>query len=221
MSGGTYNLTSTLNNRFLRNFCMTGLLLSEILPEICWKEIAKDILFFILRFDAWRGIRTRSLSLINQHATKWARHLTFFFFQLVLISWMVTLSSCLIWQIISFILPPNKYGCVYAWKTLGNIATDRLTENADFSLFSYIFKYLIFKRFLESTLIKVLYCLNQFSQPSILFFLISYHGILPAKTIKCHMLYIPYSWSINKMFENYNFFSDWYFLVRYVCWKNQ
>ena len=36
---------------------------------------------------------------------------------------MVTLSSCLIWQIISFILPPNEYGCVYAWTTLGNIAT--------------------------------------------------------------------------------------------------
>ena len=28
------------------------------------------------------------------------------------------LSSCLIWQIISFILPPNEYGCVYAWITL-------------------------------------------------------------------------------------------------------
>ena len=36
---------------------------------------------------------------------------------------MVTLSSCLIWQIIRFILPPNEYGCVYAWTTLGNIAT--------------------------------------------------------------------------------------------------
>ena len=59
------------------------------------------------------------------------RHLTFFF-QLVLISWMVTLSSCLFWQIISFILPPNEYCCVYAWATLENIATDRLTEDADF-----------------------------------------------------------------------------------------
>ena len=39
---------------------------------------------------------------------------------LVLISWMVTLSSYLIWQIISFILPPNEYGCVYAWTTLGS-----------------------------------------------------------------------------------------------------
>ena len=49
----------------------------------------------------------------------WLRHLTFIF-QLGLISWMVTLSSCLIWQIISFILPPNEYACVYAWTTLGS-----------------------------------------------------------------------------------------------------
>ena len=42
------------------------------------------------------------------------------FFQLVLISWMKTLSSCLIWQIISIILPSNEYGCVYAWTTLGS-----------------------------------------------------------------------------------------------------
>ena len=55
-----------------------------------------------------------------------------FFFQPVLISWVVTLSSCLIWQIISYILLPNEYRFVYAWITLGNIATDRLTEDADF-----------------------------------------------------------------------------------------
>ena len=31
----------------------------------------------------------------------------------------ITLSSCLIWQIISFILSPNEYGCVaYAWTSL-------------------------------------------------------------------------------------------------------
>ena len=52
----------------------------------------------------------------------WVRYLTFFFHQ-VLISWMVTLSSYLIWQIISFILPLSEYDCVYAWTTLGNIAT--------------------------------------------------------------------------------------------------
>ena len=32
----------------------------------------------------------------------------------MLISWTVILSSCLIWQIISFIVPPNENGCVYA-----------------------------------------------------------------------------------------------------------
>ena len=32
----------------------------------------------------------------------------------MLISWMVTLSSYLIWQIICIILPPNEYVCVYA-----------------------------------------------------------------------------------------------------------
>ena len=34
----------------------------------------------------------------------------------MLISWMITLSSCLIWQLTSFILPPNEYGWVYACK---------------------------------------------------------------------------------------------------------
>ena len=33
---------------------------------------------------------------------------------------MVTLRSYLIWQIISFVLPPNEYGCAYAWTTLGS-----------------------------------------------------------------------------------------------------
>ena len=47
---------------------------------------------------------------------------------------MVTLSSCLIWQIISFNLPPNEYGCVYTWTTLGNIATDRLGKKSSFQM---------------------------------------------------------------------------------------
>ena len=52
---------------------------------------------------------------------------------------MVTLSSCIIWQIINFIIPPNEYDCVYAWTTLGNITTDRLTEDADFGKKKIIF----------------------------------------------------------------------------------
>ena len=70
------------------------------------------------------------------------RHLTSFF-QLVLISWMVTLSSCPIWQIICFILPSNEYGCVYAWKTLGNIARlllPILADEAHFDLGGYVNK---------------------------------------------------------------------------------
>ena len=43
-----------------------------------------------------------------------------FFFQQVLISWILPLSSCLIWQIIRFIHLPNEYGCIYAWTTLGS-----------------------------------------------------------------------------------------------------
>ena len=50
------------------------------------------------------------------------RHQTFF--QLVLISWMVTLISCLIWQIISFILPLNEYGCVSNAFSLSGPAID-------------------------------------------------------------------------------------------------
>ena len=40
----------------------------------------------------------------------------------------------------SFILPTNEYDCVYAWTTLGNIVTDRLTEDADFGKKNYLFR---------------------------------------------------------------------------------
>ena len=63
------------------------------------------------------------------------------FFQLVLISWMVKLSTCQIWQIINFILPPNEYGCVYVWTTLGYIATDSLTDDADFGKKNNLFRW--------------------------------------------------------------------------------
>ena len=48
----------------------------------------------------------------------------------MLISWIVTPSSCLIWQIISFILSPNEYVCVYI---------RLLTEDADFDQKKIIF----------------------------------------------------------------------------------
>ena len=121
----------------------------NLLRENRWRNIFFS--YFILMSTP--EIRTQALRLIvSQHTIYRVRHLTFFFFQLVFISWMVTLSSCLIWQIISFILPPNEYGCVYAWTTQGNIATDRLTDadfgkkkiissdEAHFDLFGYVNK---------------------------------------------------------------------------------
>ena len=49
-----------------------------------------------------------------------------FFFQPLLISWTVTLSSCLIGQIISFILPPNEYGCVQSREILRQIDLQKM-----------------------------------------------------------------------------------------------
>ena len=46
VSGGTYSLMSTPNDRFLRYFFMAGFLLSNVLPEVCWGKIAVVIIFF-------------------------------------------------------------------------------------------------------------------------------------------------------------------------------
>ena len=56
---------------------------------------------------------------------------------------MVTLNSCLIWQIISFILPPNEYVCVYA--SLSGPAIDWqkkiiFSDEAHFHLVGYVNK---------------------------------------------------------------------------------
>ena len=57
---------------------------------------------------------------------------------------MVTLSTCLIWQIISFILPPNEYGCGYAWTALGNITTLLWKSFADFGKKNHLYKWSLF-----------------------------------------------------------------------------
>ena len=41
---------------------------SEFLPEICWEEIAAEILF-VFCFDVWPGARTLAFRLISQHTT--------------------------------------------------------------------------------------------------------------------------------------------------------
>ena len=56
ISGGIYSLKSTPNDRFfLRNFSWQLYLLSEFLPEICWKEIAEKFLF-VFCFCVWPGV---------------------------------------------------------------------------------------------------------------------------------------------------------------------
>ena len=69
-SGGTYNLTSTLNDRFFwESFSWQFYLLSGFLAEICWEKNTEEIFLFIFLFYAWPGIRTRSLRLRSQHYT--------------------------------------------------------------------------------------------------------------------------------------------------------
>ena len=121
ISGGTYSLKSTPNDRiFLKNsswHLITHRVFARKLLRGNRRRKTFRILFWCL---AWGSNPDFSS---NKPTHYLLDHGDFFFFQPVLISWMVTLSSCLIWQIISFILPSNEYGCVYAWTTLGNIAT--------------------------------------------------------------------------------------------------
>ena len=55
VSGWTYSLTSTSNNKFFFETFFHGkfYLLPEFLLENCWEEIAEEIffIFFIFRFD--------------------------------------------------------------------------------------------------------------------------------------------------------------------------
>ena len=75
---------------------------------------------------------------INKMIIYRVRHLTFFSTSAYFVNGN-TFSSCLIWQIISFILGSNEYGCVHAWTKLGNFACDRLTEDADLGQKKIIF----------------------------------------------------------------------------------
>ena len=66
------------------------------------------------------------------------------FFQLVLISWMITLSACLIWQIFSCILLPNEYGCL-RWEILRHYfcrfwQKNIFSDEAHFDLGGYVNK---------------------------------------------------------------------------------
>ena len=63
MSGGTYSLTSTPNDRFLRNFFMAGLFtLRVIARNLLGGSRRRNIFFFIFRFDDWLGIRIQAFA---------------------------------------------------------------------------------------------------------------------------------------------------------------
>ena len=70
VSSGINCLTSTPNERFLRNFFMAGLFTLRVFAgNLQWGNRRGNFFFFffIFRFDAWPGIRTRTLHLISQH----------------------------------------------------------------------------------------------------------------------------------------------------------
>ena len=54
ISGGTYSLKSTPNDRFFEKLFMEIFIYSEFLPEICWEKITEEILF-VFCFDVWPG----------------------------------------------------------------------------------------------------------------------------------------------------------------------
>ena len=54
LSDATYSLTSSPNDRFWQIY-----LLSELLPEICWEEVAEEIFSYLI-FDDWPGMRAQA-----------------------------------------------------------------------------------------------------------------------------------------------------------------
>ena len=65
----TYSLKSTPNDRFFwETFHDNFINFSEFLPEICWEEIAEEILL-VFRLDVGPGTRTLAFQLISQYTT--------------------------------------------------------------------------------------------------------------------------------------------------------
>ena len=87
---------------------------------------------------------------------------------------MVTISSCLIWQIISFILPPNEYRYVYACIRFAKWACDRLTEDADFGKKNRLFKWSSFWSWRVCTYVHTKLVITTLQSPLMLCVLILY-----------------------------------------------
>ena len=114
----TYSNSNFFTRRLLRGGRLNKFFLTLFnMPEL-WKES------YSFNYSFYGTTYTKEMKSKQAHNFNGCiplyrvRHLTFFSTSTYFV--MVTLSSCLIWQIISFILPPNEYGCVYAWTTLGS-----------------------------------------------------------------------------------------------------
>ena len=69
MSGGTYCLKSTPNDRFFEKlFVAIFYLISQFFPENSWAKIAEEIIFVSCLMSGF-GARTLALRLISQHTT--------------------------------------------------------------------------------------------------------------------------------------------------------
>ena len=68
MSGGTYTLKSTPNDRFLRKFFMAIIFTFRVFARNLLKDKRRKILF-VFCFDAWPGARSLSFPLIGHHTT--------------------------------------------------------------------------------------------------------------------------------------------------------
>ena len=123
MSGATYSSKSTLDDRYLRNiswqsFCQKK---TESIQHSRYKTLTITKIITLAQFTILgNGLASWLLQMFYVFEVGYWRTKSTKPQFIVLISWMATLSSYLIWQIFSFIHPPNEYGCVFAWTTLEN-----------------------------------------------------------------------------------------------------
>ena len=117
ISGGTYSLKSTPSDIFFEKlFHGCFYLLSEFLSEICWPEIAEEILF-VFCFDVWPGAQTLVLRLIRPLQTPLSAEYKFNFPYLAHAAFLI--QSHIIFDLIS-------------WKTSNPMAT-WLSDSIDMS----------------------------------------------------------------------------------------
>ena len=69
VSGGTYNLKSTSNDKIFENFFIAILFYSQSFCRNLLRASHRRNIFFFFGFDFWLEAQTRALRLISQHTT--------------------------------------------------------------------------------------------------------------------------------------------------------